>query len=704
MRLTYRRYDKRMLSFMVLAAITFPIPASAQLSTLYNFSTVPLMRYSNDPIGVLVSDSAGNFYGTTSFNGTGGFNCGAFAFCGQVFKLTSNSGGGYTFSPIYSFQGAGDGGHPRAGVLLDPAGSGNLYGTSFDGGVFGTSACSVPVNAGCGTVFTLSSSGTMVWQYQFLGGSDGANPHANLILDPQGNLFGTTSAGGGGSCTSVLPPDPGPGYPLVGGFGYPRRNGCGTVFKLTSTGAGTFQETVLYRFKGGTDGANPYSNLLFDVSGNLYGTTAGGGGTGCGGAGCGTVFMLTPGGTEAVLYIFSGGADGAFPYAGLISDGSGNFYGTTAKGGGTGCGGDGCGTVFKLTPSGGGTFNETILYAFKGSPDGANPYGSLVSDSFGNLYGATRFGGGGNCKGGAGCGTLFQILFFTGQEIVLHAFTGVTEGSNPYAGLYFDGVSAFFGTTQYGGSGSNCSSLEYEPSGCGTVFQLGKLAPTCTDANGVKVPLQTVQYLACPISQLGTSACPVVTGVAGTGPGGKNCLSETCTAQNTWTPHSYCDWRCSDPAHPVGEPQFYFVGETETGVCSGGQVGTTTRTCDAGGIWGPWNSTCQCPQGQLLCFNGVTKSNQCYQMPGITDVNKVFHSWCGNADLQIYCNNSCPAGVTCAPDNDPVNHVTSTDEYCGDGNITKIGGGSDVALVTFLGLIAVWSIAGIWHRKRMASR
>jgi hypothetical protein len=702
MRPVCRRHDK--LFMALLAGMTFSIEANAQLTTLYTFNASLNERISVDPIGVLVSDPAGNLYGTGS-NGVAAFPCGSFIECGEVFKLARSAGGTYAYSQLYVFQGGGDGGHPRGGVVLDPAGSGNLFGTSFDGGVTGSSACGA---AGCGTAFTLNSSGTMIWKYQFVGGSDGANPHASLVLDSQGNLFGTTSAGGGGSCTSLSPPDPGPGDPGVGGFGYPRVNGCGTVFKLTSTGGGTFQETVLYTFKGGTDGANPYSNLLFDASGSLYGTTAGGGSTGCGGAGCGTVFKLTPSGstfTETVLYAFTGGADGAFPYAGLITDASGNFYGTTANGGGTGCGGGGCGTVFKLTPSGSGTFTETIVHAFTGGTDGANPYGSLVSDSIGNLYGATRTGGGGTCRGGFGCGTLFFISF-TGTEFVLHAFTGPTDGASPYAGLYFDGFSAFFGTTQYGGNGTNCTPLEYEPSGCGTVFQLGASEPTCTDSAGALVPLHTKQFVACPASsggtqEVGTSTCPAVSSV--TGPRLPDCATQSCVAQNTWSPippdPTNCTVPCTDPAMPN---KVFIPGDTETGTCPvGGETGTTTRTCNAGGVWGAWDtSACHCPTGQVLCFNTLKAVQQCVTPPGISP------PWCGFTGV-FDCSNVCATTTACAPKHCEATHLQSLDLFCGDGVLPgcpRTGGGSDVALVTFLALMAVWSAAGIWHGRKTASR
>ena len=684
----------RWLCTTALAGLVLSTEAGAQFSTLNTFNEGTFTGRGVDSVGVLTSDSAGNLYGTTT-EGIGSF-CGTFIICGSVFKLTKSAGGTYTYGLVYGFQGGADGGHPRAGVLIDPAGSGNLYGTSFDGGALGTSACGA---AGCGTVFVLNSSGTMVWKYQFVGGSDGASPHANLTFDSQGDLYGTTSAGGGGSCTTVAPPNPGPGYQRV--------NGCGTVFKLTPAGTNTFQETVLYVFKGGTDGANPYSNPIFDAAGNAYGTTAGGGGTGCGGAGCGTVFELTPGGTETVLYRFAGGADGAFPYAGLISDGTGHLYGTTSSGGGTGCGGAGCGTVFKLTSNGNGTFSETVLYSFAGGTDGATPFGGLAFDTPGNLYGTTRNGGNAACTGnvgpgyGSGCGTLFEISP-TGTETILYSFTGGADGDNPYAGLFYDGGAGFYGSTQFGASGMNCAPLEYEPTGCGTVFELtiASLAH-CTDNSGGTVPVTGKQYVPCPAGQVGTSACPSISPVVG--PGLPNCATETCVAANTWsTPpdNSLCSAPCTDNG------KTFWVGQTETQNCPGGQAGTQTRTCNAGGSWGAWAGACQCPSGQLLCRNLLTQANQCVTpLGGITD-SAGFHSWCGHIDSseEIDCSSSCPAGVKCGPAYDNPNHLQTTDLYCGDGSIgRKTGGGSDVALVTYLALMAVWA-GGVWHRRRGASR
>ncbi|MGH9205494.1 MAG: choice-of-anchor tandem repeat GloVer-containing protein, partial [Acidimicrobiales bacterium] len=253
--------------------------------------------------------------------------------------------------------------------------SGNLYGTTFQGGVVG--GCTDGL--GCGTVFRLSPGGTETVLHAFTFSSEGYGPNGPLIADSSGNLYGTTYSDGA--------------------------SGNGVVFKLTP--GGTY--TVLHTFTGGSDGANPAGDLIADSSGNLYGTTRGGGasGSGCGGFGCGTVFKLSPGGTLTVLYSFTGGSDGEGPVGNLIADSKGNLYGTTLLGGGPGCGqfGLGCGVVFKLSPSG----TETVLHIFTGGSDGGAPFAGLIADSSGNLYGTTFQGGALTACNGVGCGVVFKL-------------------------------------------------------------------------------------------------------------------------------------------------------------------------------------------------------------------------------------------------------------------------------------------------------
>jgi uncharacterized repeat protein (TIGR03803 family) len=253
-----------------------------------------------------------------------------------------------------------------------------LYGTASTGGSY-LSGCG---GAGCGTVFELkhtASGWDQIVLYSFTGGTDGGAPSGSLIFDKAGNLYGTAYEGGelGGSC---------PGTP-----------GCGVVFELQSVN-GHWVEKVLHSFLGGTDSANPSSDLVFDRDGNLYGATQGGGGPAyCYGLGCGTVFELSPIGNSWSYSVR------------LLKDAAGNFYGTALGGGNDGCiatsPSQGCGVVFKLTPSSGG-WTETTLYSFKNDGnDGFWPNGTLVLDAAGNLYGTTFFTSGSNGQ----WGTIYEI-------------------------------------------------------------------------------------------------------------------------------------------------------------------------------------------------------------------------------------------------------------------------------------------------------
>src|SRR5579862_2112489 len=225
-----------------------------------------------------------------------------------------------------------------------------------------------------------------------------------------------------------------------------------------ASGANAKGFNVLYRFcsqANCSDGLWPYAGLVADSSGNLYGTTGAGGAT-CRLYGCGTVFKLAPDGTETVLHQFTAEYDGSGPYGGLIMDAAGNLYGTTATGGSTGCGGIdyGCGTVFRISPKG----KETILYAFGGSNDGADPDAGLVADKKGNLYGTTSSGGGGTqcIVEFGGCGTIFRVTP-DGKERVLYSFSGGSDGADPEAALIMDKSRNLFGTASAGGNTSACS-------------------------------------------------------------------------------------------------------------------------------------------------------------------------------------------------------------------------------------------------------
>jgi uncharacterized repeat protein (TIGR03803 family) len=330
------------------------------------------------PSASVIFDATGNLYGTT--NGGGVYNS------GTIFELSRAPDGGWTEKVLHSFNLDGkDGVFPYAGLVFDARG--NLYGTTDSGGTYG-----VPNSPNAGTVFELTPKAGGGWTekilHDFGSGEDGSGPQAGLIFDARGNLYGTTYRGGA--------------------------YGSGTVFELSPTGDGDWTESILHNFDNtATDGAFPSAGLILDADGNLYGTTVFGGAftstSSCqvtvGRGGCGTVFELTPaaggGWTKSILHSFEAGAsDGYLPFAGLIFDAAGNLYGTTAGGGGVRGG-----TVFKLTPAGGGVWNETLLYTFSDSKpgNGVSPTASLIFDADGNLYGTTSFGGAHDL------GTVFEV-------------------------------------------------------------------------------------------------------------------------------------------------------------------------------------------------------------------------------------------------------------------------------------------------------
>jgi len=412
------------------------------------------------PYAGLISDAAGNLYGTTVSGGTYGD--------GMVFELSPAEGGGWTEQVLYSFcaqTNCPDGDSPYASLIFDDAG--NLYGTTAGGGNY-TAYCPT---SGCGTVFKLSPAEggwteTVLYSFGANGQYDGAWPEAGLIFDSAGNLYGTTVLGGTGSAC---------GGPYA----------CGTVFELTPTAGGGWTEQVLHSFGNGTDGQYAYSGLIFDASGNLYGTTSTGGTDGNG-----TVFELTPtaggGWTGTVLYSFCsqiGCADGSGPTAGLIFDAAGNLYGTTIYGGTyISCYNDynGCGTVFELTPTAGGDWTEQVLHNFGNGTDGYWLYGGLILDAAGNLYGTTADGGNGSyCQFQQQfCGTVFELTPTAGggwTEQVLHNFGNGTDGDAPAASLIFDAAGNLYGTTYEGGAQDN-----------GTVFELTPVYPCAVCSHAVR--------------------------------------------------------------------------------------------------------------------------------------------------------------------------------------------------------------------------
>jgi uncharacterized repeat protein (TIGR03803 family) len=262
------------------------------------------------PMGGLVADKTGDFYGTTEFGGDTTAGPCAQQGCGTVFEIKPDG----SKVVIYAFQGGGDGAYPAGGLIRDT--SGNLYGTT-SGSQSGGPAC--PNGAtGCGTVFKIAPDGSESVLHGFQGGSDGSEPQAGVMMDARGNLYGTTAYGGsaGADCPNVA-------------------LGCGTVFRIAHNGT----ERVLHAFQGGSDGVMPYARLIEDRHENLYGTTVSGGGTGCANhQGCGVVFKLARDGREIVLYAFQGGSDGGMPDAGLFAGKTGALVGTTSQGGSAGDG------------------------------------------------------------------------------------------------------------------------------------------------------------------------------------------------------------------------------------------------------------------------------------------------------------------------------------------------------------------------------
>jgi uncharacterized repeat protein (TIGR03803 family) len=375
------------------------------------------------------------------------------------------------FKVVYTFTGGDDGGHPLAGLVIDVAG--NLYGTASSGG---NPHCTP---AYCGTVFKIDRSGHETTLYSFAGGSDGAVPEAKLLMSGQGVFYGTTYNGGGSSSCS---------------------DGCGTVFRISGG-----KEKVLYRFKGGNDGANPVAGLSVDKSGNLYGTTLNGGVYGYG-----TVFELIKTQskyTESVLYSFTGGTDGANPVSGVTVLNS-SLFGTASLGGDSTCLNPddtyGCGTVFRIAPVSDATgrirWKESTIHSFEMQDDGGVPYAGLT-EWLGDLYGAATSGGDGlggggtvfelvhsgkkwefsalyglpgwpisgtfrnvvldssgniyattHCDGTYSDGTVYELTANAWTYKLLYTFTGQSDGYYVFSNLAFDEHGSLYGTTSQGGA------------------------------------------------------------------------------------------------------------------------------------------------------------------------------------------------------------------------------------------------------------
>lgn len=328
---------------------------------------------------------------------------------------------GSTVAVIHSF-GDGDGKYPATDLVIDAAGA--IYGTTVQGGSLNS-----------GTVFRLAPAGggwTESVLYSFTSQQDGGQPYGGVTLDGQGNLYGAA---------------------VTGGTGMACEGGCGVVYKLTKNGT-SFSHSVIYNFTGGNDGSGPGAGLTFDGQGNLYGMTPT-----AGEFGLGVIYKLAPDGsggwTHSVVHAFTGGLDGATGSAGRLQMYQGKLYGVATVGGA-----HGKGTVFRLTPQAGGGWSLETLYAFKGPPDGGLPYGALVRDAQGRLYGTTYY------DGAHGLGAVYQLTPTASgpwKERVIHSFEGNYEGAYPISHLNIDAAGNLYGTASEGGD---------EGCYCGTVFWL----------------------------------------------------------------------------------------------------------------------------------------------------------------------------------------------------------------------------------------
>jgi uncharacterized repeat protein (TIGR03803 family) len=387
---------------------------SATLSTLVPFDNVS----GGNPMGALVMDGAGNLYGTTDAGGVAGK--------GTVFEVAAGSNAATTLA---TFDGS-NGANPSAGLAADAAG--NLYGTTAFGG-----------STNNGTVFEIAAGSHALNTLVDFNFNNGSRPLAGLYVDGAGNLFGATNLGG--------------------------LSHQGTVFELD---AATHTLTTLYAFDGGANGANPYGRLIADASGNLYGTTAYGGRIGGTSSNQGTVFEIDAAThTLTTLVTFDDNAGYSHPQAGLLLDGSGNLIGTT-RGQTTGAVQD-YGTVFSVAA---GTHALSTIGSFNLS-NGGLPYGDLIADAAGNLFGTTQIGGANNE------GTVFEIDAATHTLTTIASFDGATTGGHPQAGLIADANGNLFGTTESGGA-----------NGVGTVFEItgsgfvGGLAPQVPPAPPLPPP------------------------------------------------------------------------------------------------------------------------------------------------------------------------------------------------------------------------
>ena len=402
-------------------------PAQAQTFTVLHTFTDG--ADGSTPYGVgLTMDAAGNLYGGASYGGQTG-QCSYQGSCGVIYRM-SRKGSGWIFNTLYEFTGT-DGEQPDAPLVFGPDGA--IYSTTYYGG---SNSC---IDGGCGVVYSLRPPPTSCksaycpWTetvlHQFVADGDGLRPaFGALAFDKSGNIYGTTTVGGQD-----------PPY-------------AGIVFELTRSG-GQWSLNVLHSFTEQSDGGYPWSGLVFDSAGNLYGSTTGGGENEAG-----TVFQMTPSGdtwTLTTLYPFSPSTDGYSPFCNLLLDASGNLWGTTSNGGATGAG-----TAFELSPSGG-SWDFNVLYSFPGSRRGSQT--ALIMDKQGNLYGTTVDGG------KYGSGGVFKLTpsDYGWTYTSLHDFSGGEDGYGPMGQIVMDGNGNLYGTASGGGLNNGYCSY-----GCGVVWEI----------------------------------------------------------------------------------------------------------------------------------------------------------------------------------------------------------------------------------------
>jgi uncharacterized repeat protein (TIGR03803 family) len=388
--LRYKTFVLVAATFVLCAAPEFALATDGE-KILHTFYDEPAAN----PRSNLISDAEGNLYGSTVSSGLEACKC------GTVFRLSPQAGGGWSYKVLYQFQGEEDGGYPTGKLVFDK--TGKLYGA---------------MAWGDGGVFQLTQQPDGSWAeiaiYAFTGAPDGSNPYSGLTIDNSGNLYGTTQSGGA--------------------------NGIGCVYMVSPTANG-WSETVLHSFSG-SDGAYPWADVTLDAAGNVYGATIAGGAYGQG-----AVFELYASHgswTETVLYSFRGGTHHGWPAAGVYLDASGKIFGTLSDNGDGGL----PGAVFRLEPNSNGKWTETLLHTFGKRGDGGFPWSDLVPDAAGNLYGTTYVGGN---TGNGVIYKLTRNANGNWTESVFFSFNyrdGASPVDNP---VTFDAAGNLFVATFYGG-------------------------------------------------------------------------------------------------------------------------------------------------------------------------------------------------------------------------------------------------------------